>query len=227
MEKTVKWIMLLIFVFMAKSVYAAPGLNFSVGLGPSLPLFWGGQVSDYQSRIIGFSDIIEVGYGFSKAFSINLKYTDVGGYTEDNLFWLFEELGADARFVFNSEKRLNEYVFTGVGVSNISVYDGAASSSDFVPGLGWDFGGGLSYFLTENRHWALRNQINFQFAEYGSEPDHGGIFQWSLLVVYTFGERNTAGKPSTQPQPQPQPPQPTPPPQPQPPPEPQPQPQPQ
>lgn len=204
MARTLKIALIVfLFIFAAETCYAARGFRIGTGMGPSFPVF-NGDVMDLYNPMTGFTwELIEFGYGFTEAFSINNKLIGAGGGTSaSGVNWAMGEFGLDARYAFRTDKPLNPYLLAGFGSSSLSIYDSSASI-DFEPAFALDFGGGLDYFFSKNRRWSVGTQLYFHLVQYHGATFNdgfainlntdttGGIFLWTVNLAYTFRPKKT------------------------------------
>ena len=158
---------------MSSPAWAAKGLRIGTGFGPGIPVLSGGVADECQPQSGLAFNVIDWGYGFTDAFSINSKIIGIVGSTDEGgVNWGFGELAFDARYAFMTNKALNPFVMLGFGISSFSLEHEDDWRIFSNPVVGLDLGVGYEYYLGSKKRWSLGGQLYYHLASYRSGEKH-------------------------------------------------------
>jgi len=184
----------LIFLFIAAVFFAASspalaaeGFRLGTGLGFSVPSFTTGYADTVEPHGGIALNLIDFGYGFTDAASINLRLSIAGGLAEaDDLersvekergeraeadfSWGFGEWALDFRYAFLTDEPFNPFLLVGLGASRLS-FSGDVNNVDYQflsnSSVGLDLGGGFQYYVGERERFSLGGMLIWHMVEYG------------------------------------------------------------
>ena len=178
-------------ILITSPAWAAKGFRLGSGLGLGLPAFDGDAIDGIEPRG-GFAwDMLDIGYGFTEAASVNFRIVGAGGVVDASGFeedfealtgvkvdadftWAFAEYALDFRYAFMTDKNFNPFIMLGLGLLSGLVIEGDLSSAvgsvdveiTTDPAVGLDIGGGFQYYLGSKERWSLGTLLYFHLVEY-------------------------------------------------------------
>ena len=187
LKKTLRlfYVFCLIVFITSTPAWAAKGLRIGTGMGLAFPAFRGDAVRDITPSPGLAWDIIELGYGFTNTWSVNLKLmgaagkadaddleNEMGGHVDTDFTWAFAEYGLDVRYAFMPDSKQTPYLLAGVGLISGMTIEGEVEKTDVSvttdPAVGFDVGAGFDYYLGAKKRWSVGSQIYYHMVQYNS-----------------------------------------------------------
>lgn len=155
------------------SAPAVEGFYLGAGLGLSVPAMSGDLMDDLNPGAGDAIEFLNLGYGFTKNFSVGLAYgAAAGGASDDfgdNATWGEGYLGLNARWNFDEGRDFVPYVELGLGSYLFMVLsdDLELTTDAMAPGLKLGVGG--HWYFGSKKCWYLEPEISYHYVDYSTD----------------------------------------------------------